>query len=103
MLIWVAKHPAANEGHLGLIPTFVSDEDPRPAREQFDQNYGFAGGWQPFAGFKMLGNGNMKYPDDPPTRLLFEAKLREETIRVYESAWVAIIQPNGEFEVCRMD
>jgi hypothetical protein len=51
----------------------------------------------------MLKNGNIKYPGDPQNKLLFEAKLRDETIRVYEHAWVAIAQPDGSFEIARMD
>jgi hypothetical protein len=102
-MIWIQKHPQASIEMLGFLPSFISEEDPRPAREQFNTNYGHAGGWSPFQGFTMLPNGNLKYPEDPETRLLWETKLRDETIRFYEHAWVAIIQPDGSHEICRMD
>jgi hypothetical protein len=79
----------------------LSESDPRSAREQFDVNY--VGRWRPFKGHTILPNGDLAYPGDPPTRLLAETKLRNETIRMYEHAWVAIIQPDGSFEVAHMD
>jgi hypothetical protein len=103
MLKWNAKHPKARLDMLGYLPSMISEDNPQPAREQFDHNYRHGGGWRPFKGHEMLPSGDMKYPGDPPTRLLYEVQLRDETIRFYEDAWVAVIQPSGEFEVCRMD
>lgn len=100
---WYPKHPRAEPDHLGFIPTFVSAIDPRPAVEQFDERYASGGGWHEFKGFRMLANGNLKYPGDPETALLYEATLNAETIRVYESAWVAVVQPDGAFNVARLD
>jgi hypothetical protein len=102
-MVWKAKHPQADPEMMGYIPMFLNDEDPRSAREQLDLAYGHGGGWRPFKGFTMLSNGNMQYPGDPPTQLLFESKMRNEIIRFYDCSWVAIIQPDGSFEVCRMD
>jgi hypothetical protein len=102
-MIWTLKHALATFDMLGFIPTFLIESDPRPAATQFDEQYKFAGGWDPFPGFTMLPNGNLSYPDDPPLHLLAETKLRDETIRFYEHAWVAIIQPDGSYEVSRMD
>jgi hypothetical protein len=51
----------------------------------------------------MLENGNLSYPGDLETRLLFESNLRDETIRFYEGSWLAIIQPDGFFEIARLD
>lgn len=101
MVVWKLLHPNATPDMLGFIPGFLSDTDPRPAREQFQSNY--VGGWQPFPGFTMRPNGDLSYPGDPPTKLLAEAKLRDETIRFYQHAWVAVIQPDGSFEISRMD
>jgi hypothetical protein len=92
--------------HLGLIPKMLSEDDPRPAREQLDTGYRHGGGWRPFEGFDMAHYKDMwwlLYPNDPPTRSLAYCKLRDEIIVVYQHAWVAIIQPDGSFEVCRMD
>jgi hypothetical protein len=102
-MLWKKKHPQATMDMLGFLPMMFDDLDPRPAAEQANANYSHGGGWKSFPGHKMLPNGNIQYPGDPPTRLLFETQLRDETIRFYEHAWVAIIQPDGSFEVCRMD
>lgn len=102
-VVWVAKHPEATPDMLGFLPTFLREADKRSAREQFDSAYSFAGGWHPFKGHTMLPNGNLAYPGDPPTLLLAEAKLHDETIRLYEHAWVAIIQKDGSYEIYRMD
>ena len=103
MLIWIAKHPLAHPDMLGFLPDMLSEADPRPAREQFHENYRHGGGWKPFKGHTMLPNGDLAYPGDPDTKLLYETKLRDETIRFYAYSWVAIIQPDGSHEISRMD
>jgi len=100
---WFQRHPQATPEMLGLIPEFLNENDPRSAREQLDANYSHGGGWLPIPGFSMLPNGDLSYPGDPPFELLAETKLRDETIRVFHYSWVAIIQPDGSFEVSRMD
>jgi hypothetical protein len=102
-MIWEMKHPQARLDMLGYIPTFLSEDDPRPARDQLNTAYSHAGGWNPFPGFTMLPNGDLSYPGDPPTRLIAETHLRKETIHFYEHSWVAVIQEDGSHEICRMD
>lgn len=102
-MIWVARHPQATPEMLGYLPEMISDEDPRPAREQFDTNYRQGGGWSPFPGFTLMPDDTLEYPGDPPVQVLAETKLRDERILLYEHSWVAIIQPNGTYEICRMD
>ena len=89
--------------HLGLIPMMFSAFDPAPAKDQIDRNYSHGGGYRPQRGFKALSRGRIQYPGDPPMNPLFEGLLRDETIRVYESGWVAVVQKDGSFEVTRMD
>lgn len=102
-VVFKKKHPEADIEHIGLVTMMLDPEDTRSAAKQLNDGYNHGGGWRPFNGFKMLDNGNLKYPGDPQTQLLWEAKLRDETIRVYEHAWFAVVQPDGSFEVCRMD
>jgi hypothetical protein len=102
-MIWFPKHHTARPDMLGFLPGMLNEEDPRPAREQLDTNYAQGGGWRPFQGFRMLSNGNLAYPGDPPMQLLYETQLRNETIRFYDHAWVAIVQPDGSYEIARMD
>lgn len=88
----------------GLIPNMLRTDDPRPAREQFDAAYAQGGGWLPFQGFKFNAkNQSITYPGDPCLLPLARGKLRGETIFIYPNAWVGILQPNGDFEVARMD
>jgi len=87
---------------VGIIPLFLLDSDPRPAKEQFDERYSFGGGWRPMSGWTLSGN-RIKYPGDPPYSPVAGCIFRTETIYVYPHAWVAIVQSDGSFEVSRMD
>lgn len=99
---WRMIHPKMTPEMLGWIPFFLSEDDPRPAREQFDENYRHGGGFRPLPGFTMSAEA-LHYPEDPPFALLAETKLRDETIRFYNGSWVAIVQPDGSYEVARLD
>jgi len=103
MINFELKHPQATREMLGYIPGFLNEHDKDDAVAQLHKCYAHGGGWCPFEGFTMLPNGNLQYPGDPPTRLLAEGKLRKEVIRIYEHAWVAVVQPDGAFIVARMD
>jgi hypothetical protein len=100
---WFFMHPHMTPDRLGYLPTFLSEDDPRPAYQQIDANYEHGGGWRSFPGFTMLPNGDLSYPGDPPTQLLAETKLRDEVIRFYQRSWVAIIQPDGSYDIARID
>jgi hypothetical protein len=105
------KHPQSTLEALGAIPTYISTDDPRPAREQFDAHYAFAGGWQPFKGFDLVdGVLHSNRPDNPedgppdePLEPLSQFRLREELVRFYRHNWISIEQPDGSFEVARLD
>jgi hypothetical protein len=103
MLTWTLKHPNATMDMLGYLPGFLSDEDPRSAKEQIHTSYQHGGGWTSFPGFELLENGNLQYPGDPETRLVAETKLRKEVVRLYEHAWVVILQEDGTWELARID
>lgn len=96
-------HPRCTVDHLGYIPSFLDERNPAPAKEQFDQNYGHGGGWHPLKGFKLEDDNSLVYPGDPPQRPIAAIRFREELVLIYSHAWVAVIQPDRSFEVCRMD
>lgn len=98
----VDPRPFSVSDAVGYIPTFLDESDPRSVEEQINERYVY-GGFQRFNGFKMKPNGDLTYPGDPVTKVLCEATLREEVIRVYEHAWVSITQANGSFVVARLD
>lgn len=85
----------------GFIPSFLCEDDPRKAREQFSEHY--AGGWHPMDGFFMDEDMNIQYPGDPPHKPMASMTLRDEMIVVYHHGWVAIIQPDNSYEIARMD
>jgi hypothetical protein len=90
------------EHDVGFILTFLDEGDPRPAREQFQERYVY-GGWKNQSGFKKSGVATLHYPGDPPLEPLALIPLRHEKIFIYPGAYVAIFQPDGSFEACRMD
>ncbi len=51
----------------------------------------------------MLENGGIEYPGDPVLPPIAERMLRYERIVMYPHSLFAIIQPDGKFEVARMD
>lgn len=102
---WEMAHPLYRAEMLGpFLPYFLHLDDPRPAAEQFNERYHF-GGWHPRKGdpTKLGNNDELLYPGDPPLPPLAKCKLRDETIILYQSDFVAIIQPDRSFEVSRMD
>lgn len=89
---------------LGIIPLMLDEDDPAPATAQFDAEYAHGGGWRPFDGFKLyMDDYSIKYTGDPAIHPVAQAKLRDETIVLYPHAWVAVIQPDGKYEISRMD
>lgn len=90
---------------LGYIPTFVTEDDPRPAKEQFNTGYAHGGGWNPLSGWKLVDERTYKiyYPGDPAMKPIARAELRDELICVYPHAWVGVFQKDGSYEIARLD
>ena len=99
--MWIQLHARATLDHLGLILSFFSEDDPRPATEQIYDAY--CGGWMPLKGFKRSEDGRLSYADDPPLIPLFMTMVHDDIITVYDSAWVCVTRPDGSFEVARLD
>lgn len=89
---------------LGLLPSFLSEEDPRPAQEQLDANYVHGGGghWRTEPA-SLDEKYRLCYPDDPPQPWLAMTQLRDEIILIYPYSFVVILQPDGAFKFQRMD
>jgi hypothetical protein len=94
-------HPQATIEHWGYIPSFLSESDPRSAKEQFNANY--VSGWTPFNGHRMDDHHGLHYPGDPVMYPLSILRFREERIFLYPHAWVVVIQPDGSWESARLD
>lgn len=87
----------------GIISTMLDPHDARSAKVQLNEGYAHGGGWSHQDGFKMLEDGILKYPGDPPLEPIGEIWLRTERIVLYPYEYVAVVQLDGSFEVCRMD
>lgn len=101
-LPWELVHPQATADMLGYVPGFVRADDPRPAREQIDDRYGQYGGWRPNPRWQ-LRDDSIIYPGDPPRPLVARATHGTETINFYAGAYIAIVQPDGAYEIARLD
>lgn len=105
-MIWTTNNPRA----LGLIPSFLSEHDPRPVKEQINEGYAHGGGWSKFDGFDIKGfdpvdpmKTSIRYPGDPPFQCIAWVALRNEVVLVFGYSWVAIVQENGDYEIARLD
>jgi hypothetical protein len=86
----------------GFIPGFLSEKDPRPAKEQFNERY--VSGWCSFKGFTFdEDTETLKYPGDPIMHPLSAIMFRDETILLYPHQWILILQPDHTWDVARMD
>lgn len=95
--------PQATMELLGLLPSFFSESDPRPAKDQINERYAHGGGWHPMKKWKRTNETTLQYPGDRPIKPMAVGRLREERIFLYPYSWVMILQPNGDFEVSRVD
>lgn len=138
-MMWKAYHPRAFD-FMGLIPEFLSEDNPEGAAAQFEGNYKRGGGWCPLGGW-VFDPATNTIKRNRPQRVhkpVAETMLRDERIIVYprfvqpwsehfnrmlteepqvinyegytgndrdrpHDAWVAIVQPDGKYEVARMD
>lgn len=87
---------------VGFLPTFLDLDDPRPAREQFHENYAHGGGWRHMKGFVRKGVV-LHYAGDPPFHPIAVMLFRDEQVFIYRHGFVAIVQPDESFTVSRMD
>lgn len=105
MIQFIEKYAGAS----GIISLFISEGDPRPAAEQIHENYSHGGGWNPFEGFVfdygdiLIEKSTITYPEDPPLKAVAYARLREEVLILFEHSWLVIVQPDGTWQVSRLD
>lgn len=108
MMFWYFEN-GFDEEAVGIIPLFLQAGDKRGAVEQIDEHYAHGGGWRDFEGFTLKrpsedkASWYLQYPDDPPMRLVAHSQLRDETILIFEYAWVAVVQSDGSYKIARID
>lgn len=104
MTVPVRLMNGGNIHHVGIIPTFLNENDPKTAAQQFNDNYVF-GGWSPSGADKWSLDDDMSLNYSGDDTLIPRAMmhLHDENIYVYDYALVCIVQLDGSFEVSRMD
>ncbi len=105
-------HPKATLDHLGIVPHWLNPNDDRPAAQQIDSHYQHGGGWRPMRGFELRDRARgvlvfpVKDPEDGEDEVFepFAAMMfGREMIFAYRHAIFAIVQPDGSFEVGRLN
>ena len=102
IMVWTLAHGVTPK-HLGFIPSFLDEEDPRSAKEQIDAKY--VAGWNKFDGFKFNKETcTLSYPGDPVMYPLAATTLHNELVLFYEHAWVLIWNYQDDtWETARVD
>jgi hypothetical protein len=101
---WILLDPKMTPEMLGFLPGMLDTNDPRPAREQLDAGYAFAGGWNPMPGWLMDPvTMAIAYPGDEPLYPLALTGIGKEVVVFYPHSWVMVRWGEAEFEVARMD
>jgi hypothetical protein len=100
--MWTNSHLA------GLLPDIITASDPRPAAEQIAERYAHGGGYRPFGGGSWAlgvkgGKITLEYPGGPMFREVARIELAKQTVVLFDSAFVAIIELDLAFVVLRMD
>lgn len=103
-LNWKFHHPLMSLEHLGFIPFWISEENPKGIADQIDDGYRF-GGFKahPIKNFKVEREFCLKYPGDPLLKPLATLELRDETFVFYDHAICAVFQKDGSFVAARID
>lgn len=103
---WKQLKPTRYPLDLGYLPMIFQATDPAKASEQIDKRYSHGGGYRPFDGFVLVGDGHtIQYPGDPPYEPLAGSylPLTKEHLYFYPHAWVRIVQEDGSWTITRMD
>ena len=84
--------------------------DPRPVKDQLEDRYAHGGGWRPNKGFRLqkgkdiLAAPTLRYPGDAPFKAFAKAKFGDEWVIFYPyCSLLAVVQPDGSWEVVRVD
>jgi hypothetical protein len=100
--MWKLLNDQFRMEYLGFIPEIIRAYDPKPVRAQIAERY--AHGYDPIPHWTLSSeSNNIQYPGDEPLVPRAQLQVRDELVLVYDYAFVAIVQQNGDFAVQRMD
>jgi hypothetical protein len=101
---WELVHPRATFDMLGYVPGFIDISSDAPLRDQI--NAGYVSGWHRSASeWVRISNTLQGHPEDPPFPMIarYRHQPTGELLEFYTSCYTAIVQPDGTFEVARLD
>ena len=103
--IWAGLDPRFNMSWLGFLPDILTNEDPRSVKEQLEDRYAHGGGWRSIPGMKFNPKTwVMRFPGDSPFKPAAFTKIGSEMVIFYPNcSLLAIVQPDGTYEVTRVD
>lgn len=93
----------------GFLPEILLTSDPRPVSEQLNDRYAHGGGYQvsgspiAWALDRSAEFATLTYPRDPPMLELSRATINNELCILFDSSFMAIVQPDSSFAVVRVD
>jgi len=99
---WEVLDKQLTQKNISYLKFFLHEDDQRSASEQINERYRY-GSWHNFKGFKHLGDGVIQFQDAPVDYPIAKAHLRAEVIYAYRYDWIAVFQPDGSFEVSRVN
>jgi hypothetical protein len=105
MTLWLALDKRFRPEQLGFLPEILTDSDPRSVKEQLEDRYAHGGGWRPITGMHMNPETRVMYfPGDPPFKPAALTEIGEEVVIFYPlCSLLAVIQPDGSYQVTRVD
>lgn len=103
--MWELLHPDMTPDHLGFLPHILDSFDPRPTAEQIEDKYAHGGGWRPYGqgAWALDDDRTLHFPNDQALKPIARTFIREEQVYLYDHAVVAVVQPDGSFDVVRLD
>lgn len=105
MNIWIALDARFHPEQLGFLPDILTSDDARPVKEQLEDRYRHGGGWRPIPGMSLNRKTmTMRFPGDPIFKPAAFTTIGKEIVVFYpQCSLLAVIQPDGKFEVTRVD
>ncbi len=105
--IWHQIDPRFSPHGLGLLPDILIDLDTRPVKEQLEDRYAHGGGFRPMRTSQWRFDPRtmiLRFPGDPPFRPAAYTMINGEKCIFYpQASLLCIVQPDGEWEVTRVD
>jgi hypothetical protein len=99
-----------NEEAAGMLPEILRPDDPRPVKEQLNDRYSHGGGFMASKGFTFKKEGDKailsyEIEDDDPEiyQEWSRSKVNDEELYLFDASFMAIVQPDGTYEVTRVD